>query len=602
MARYSVDIQAQLKGFEEIEQKLKGLSSKPIDVKINLTGTNGDISQQVKNQLSSLKQEFNTVGKESANQLYSGMKSVKFSGDIIDFTKAKESAAKQTQDIAKTIESNLNSTQSKSTINKWANEFEKNMTAASEKAVANFQKSVQKFYDANTKMHSKYGSDVLNLLDQSRMPGLSTAGLKDLQNRYASLQNTIVSAGLTGKSFSADVKRGFEQIGQFVGTYGIYMQAVDVLKNMTQEVINVDNAMTELKKVSDASGQEIANYFSTAADDAKELGATISDVISSTADWSKLGYNLEDAKELSRITTLYQNVGDNMTQVSASESMVSTLQGFQMDTDEALHIVDSFNEVANKFAIDSKGIGEALQRSASSMNAAGNTMEETIGLVTAANTVVQDPASVGTAFKTISMRIRGAKTEMEELGLDTEGMVESTATLRDEIKALTGVDIMENATTFKSTYDILDELATKWQNLTDIQQASVTELIAGKRQGNIVSALMQNFDIARNATETALNSDGSALREQERYMESVQYSIDKFQAQFQELSNVTVGSDFLKGVIDGGSSALDIITQLIDKFGILTPLIAGLGGSALSKYGLGKQVVVSYAPTCQAAL
>lgn len=200
------------------------------------------------------------------------------------------------------------------------------------------------------------------------------------------------------------------------------------------------------------------------------------------------------------------------------------------------------------------------------------------------------------------MRIRGAKTEMEELGLDTEGMVESTATLRDEIKALTGVDIMENATTFKSTYDILDELATKWQNLTDIQQASVTELIAGKRQGNIVSALMQNFDIARNATETALNSDGSALREQERYMESVQYSIDKFQAQFQELSNVTVGSDFLKGVIDGGSSALDIITQLIDKFGILTPLIAGLGGSALSKYGLGKQVVVSYAPTCQAAL
>lgn len=602
MARYSVDIQAQLKGFEEIEQKLKGLSSKPIDVKINLTGTNGDISKQVKNQFSSLKQEFNTVGKESANQLYSGMKSVKFSGDIIDFTKAKESAAKQTQDIAKTIESNLNSTQSKSTINKWANEFEKNMTAASEKAVANFQKSVQKFYDANTKMHSKYGSDVLNLLDQSRTPGLSTAGLKDLQNRYASLQNTIVSAGLTGKSFSADVKRGFEQIGQFVGTYGIYMHAVDVLRNMAQEVINVDSAMTELKKVSDASGQEIANYFSTAADDAKELGATISDVISSTADWSKLGYNLEDAKELSRITTLYQNVGDNMTQVSASESMVSTLQGFQMDTDEALHIVDSFNEVANKFAIDSKGIGEALQRSASSMNAAGNTMEETIGLVTAANTVVQDPASVGTAFKTISMRIRGAKTEMEELGLDTEGMVESTATLRDEIKALTGVDIMENATTFKSTYDILDELATKWQNLTDIQQASVTELIAGKRQGNIVSALMQNFDIARNATETALNSDGSALREQERYMESVQYSIDKFQAQFQELSNVTVGSDFLKGVIDGGSSALDIITQLIDKFGILTPLIAGLGGSTLSKYGLGKQVVVSYAPTCQAAL
>lgn len=402
MARYSVDIQAQLKGFEEIEQKLKGLSSKPIDIKINLTGTgaNGDIARQIKEQLNALQQQFYAAGKESTNQFYNGWKSVKFTDNLIDFTKAKESAAKQSQEIVKTIESNLNSNQSKSTINKWANEFEKNMTAASEKAVANFQKSVQKFYDANTKMHSKYGSNVLDLLEQSRTPGLSTAGLKDLQNRYASLQSTIVSAGLTGKSFTADVKRGFEQIGQFVGTYGIYMQAVDILKNMAQEVINVDSAMTELKKVSDASGQEISNYFSTAAEDAKELGATISDVINSTADWSKLGYNLDESKALSRITTLYQNVGDNISQESASESMVSTLQGFQMDANESLHIVDSFNEVANKFAIDSGGIGEALQRSASSMNAAGNTLEETIGLVTAANTVVQDPASVGTAFKT----------------------------------------------------------------------------------------------------------------------------------------------------------------------------------------------------------
>lgn len=81
------------------------------------------------------------------------------------------------------------------------------------------------------------------------------------------------------------------------------------------------------------------------------------------------------------------------------------------------------------------------------------------------------------------MRIRGAKTELEEAGLETEGMVESTAKLREEILALSGVDIMASATEFKSTYQILDELAEKWQDLTDIQQASVTELIAGKRQG-----------------------------------------------------------------------------------------------------------------------
>ena len=85
-----------------------------------------------------------------------------------------------------------------------------------------------------------------------------------------------------------------------------------------------------------------------------------------------------------------------------------------------------------------------------------------------------------TALKTLSLRIRGVKTELEEAGLETEGMVESTAKLRSEILALSGVDIMENANEFKSTYKIMDELAVKWKDLTDIQQATVTELIAGK--------------------------------------------------------------------------------------------------------------------------
>lgn len=133
----------------------------------------------------------------------------------------------------------------------------------------------------------------------------------------------------------------------------------------------------------------------------------------------------------------------------------------------------------NKFAISSGGIGDALQRSASSLSSAGNTLSESIGLITAANTVVQDPESVGTAFKTLSMRIRGATTELEAAGLDTEGMAESTAKLREEILALSGVDIMADKNSFKSTYDILDELASKWQDLTDIQQATITELIAG---------------------------------------------------------------------------------------------------------------------------
>lgn len=69
-----------------------------------------------------------------------------------------------------------------------------------------------------------------------------------------------------------------------------------------------------------------------------------------------------------------------------------------------------------------------------------------------------------------------ADTELQQAGLDTEGMAESTAKLRQEVIALSGVDIMKNENEFKSTYDILDELSTKWADLTDIQQAKFLKL------------------------------------------------------------------------------------------------------------------------------
>lgn len=180
------------------------------------------------------------------------------------------------------------------------------------------------------------------------------------------------------------------------------------------------------------------------------------------------------------------------------------------------------------------------------------------------------------------MRIRGASTEMQEAGLDTDGMAESTAKLREEIQALSGVDIMKNDNEFKSTYDILDELSTKWQDLTDIQQASLTELIAGKRQGNIVSSLMTNFDIARQSLDTAMyGSDGSANRELDAWNQGLEASVSHFKAQFQDLTNSTMNSDFFKSFIDGGTGILKGLTSLAKSdnpiFNMSNLVAAGFG-------------------------
>ena len=438
----------------------------------------------------------------------------------------------------------------------------------------------------NSKAAKEYGSALESLAQKQKQ-----AKTYGEANSYAQEVNAIkaraAAEGKTGNSPFSDLKRAAGQIAQFAGVYGMIQNlAFQIPKDMIQAVKDINSAQIELSKVSDAPTNQLTAYWNEAADSAKKYGATISDVINSTADWSRLGYNLDEAKKLSDATTLMQKVGDNMTQESSSQGIISTLKGFQFDASEVTRIIDEVNEVANTQPIDTTGIFAGLERSASSMSAANNTLEQTIALITAANSVVQDPASVGTAFKTLSMRIRGAETELEEAGLDTDGMAESTAKLREEILALSGVDIMKDENSFKGTYDILDELSTKWQSLTDIQQASITELIAGKRQGNIMSALMSNFDIARETLNTALNdSSGSAEKELSNYQKGIQYSLDNMKASFQSFSTSAISSDLFKGIVDTGAGALDIITQLIDRFGILATTIGGFAiGKGISSF------------------
>lgn len=324
----------------------------------------------------------------------------------------------------------------------------------------------------NSKAARDYG-DVLNQLAARQKAATSTKELTQYNKEFRNIVSQAQLAGKTGRSFLTDFSGAFKRIFQFAGAYGLIQNVVWRLPmQMVQAVRDINSAQIELTKVSDASNLQLSQYWDEAALSAEKYGAKINEVINSTADWSRLGYSLNEAKKLSDATTLIQRVGDNMTQESSSEGLVSTLQGFQLEADEVMRVVDEVNEIANTQPIDTAGIFAGLQRSASSMSAANNTLEETIALITAGNAVMQDPERVGNGLKTISMRIRGAKTELEAAGESTEGMATSTASLRKEIMALSGIDIMQDETTFKSTYDILDELSTKWSDLTDIQQAN----------------------------------------------------------------------------------------------------------------------------------
>ena len=218
------------------------------------------------------------------------------------------------------------------------------------------------------------------------------------------------------------------------------------------------------------------------------------------------------------------------------------------------------------------------------MYAANTDLSKSIALITGTNAVVQDPSSVGNMWKTVSMRIRGTKQELEAAGEDVDGMVESTSKLRDIIKGLTGFDIMADkaGTQFKDVYDIVVGIGKEWKNLSDIEQAGLLEALAGKRQGNALSAALNNISMIENAYDTATNSAGSALKEQQEYEKGIQYSLDRLTASAQTFANHFLDSSLVKGIVDFGNTTINVIDKVTSA---LTPLgTLALGGGIFASF------------------
>ena len=260
-----------------------------------------------------------------------------------------------------------------------------NVSDLSDEEVERLSKNLQKM----TEEEEKYKTAMKQVKAEETAtlaPGVALRASNEMQSYI----NNNSKAWKKYKAQLEEVRDAYKNVtteGQKLEVTGIYGMLQNVVMEIPSKVVSnvkeINDAQIELAKVaSDASESQLSQYWDKAAESAKKYGATGSDVISSKADWSKLGYSLDDAKKLSDVTTLYQRVGDNMTQESASESLVSTLQGFNMQADEAESIVDKFNEVANNFAIGSDGIGEALQRSAASFNASHTSLSKSIALIT----------------------------------------------------------------------------------------------------------------------------------------------------------------------------------------------------------------------------
>lgn len=453
---------------------------------------------------------------------------------------------------------------------------------------------INKILRENSAMSSEAKAKI-KAYKQELISGNPSASLEKIHGEIMKIVNAEELAGRTGRSFFDTLKNsGFHQIAaQMAGMFGFY-DVINGLKQVASTVIDLNTQITDLAKVSEATSSQIYDDFSSYADIAKDIGGTISDTISATADWSRNGYNLPDSKELARVALLYKNVGDGIDIDTANESLISTLRGFKMEADEAEKIIDIFNNVSNNEPINSGGIGEALQRSAASFNAANTSLQQSVALISTTNSVIQNPEKVGNMWKVVSMRIRSATSELEQAGEDTDGLVTSTADLQKMIKAMTGYDILESdGKTFKSIYDIVLNISKVWNNLSDLDQSSLLQALAGKQQSNALAAALSNPELLEKSYQEAMDSAGSAAEEEKKYQQSVQYSIDQTKAKLEELSADLLSSDFLKGAIDAGGKLIDILDGIV-KSGNAIPTVATAIAAAFSFKNVGIDTLVAY--------
>lgn len=210
---------------------------------------------------------------------------------------------------------------------------------------------IHKLLAENSKMSSEAKAKIRAYYAQIES-GNPSVSLDKIHGEILKIYNAEVEAGRAGRSFFDTLKNsGFHQIAaQMAGMFGVY-DVINVIKQAASTVTELNTQITELAKVSEQSSKQIYADFDSYADIAKEVRGTISDTIAATADWSKNGYSIPDAKQLAEVSQLYKNVGDGIDINTANESLISTLKGFKLEADQAEHIVDVFNEV-------SKNIGE----------------------------------------------------------------------------------------------------------------------------------------------------------------------------------------------------------------------------------------------------
>lgn len=410
-----------------------------------------------------------------------------------------------------------------------------------------------------------------------------TVSAEQFENSFRSIKSTVTESSAAIRAAGENTQTLGDRFGGLATKFAswlsitqVIMTAVRTAKQMVSAAVEVESAMAQIKIVTVASDSQMEAFLTKSIALAKELGQSVTDVASSIETFARLGYNMSDSSNLAKYANIMANVG-NTDVDTATTGITSIIKGYELDANDAEHVSDVLVKVGQEYAISAEELMAAFQRGGAALHASGTDFEKSAALFAATNASLQNAETTGTMWKTVSARIRGATTELEEMGEETDGLAQGLSKYREEIKALSGVDIMKDENTYKDMYDIFVQLAEVWDNMEDVSQSRVAEILGGTRNTSGIMSTITNIKDAIGAYSSAMDSAGTATEANNIYMDTTKAKVGELKAAFQELSSDFISSNFTKGAVEGLKGIVEAIDKIVETVGSLGTILAGLG-------------------------
>lgn len=398
----------------------------------------------------------------------------------------------------------------------------------------------------------------------------------EISDGFSRVKNSMTALGKISTIIKGQFAQVTASITSFMSLSRIVMQTINWITKMPSTVTALDTALVDLKETANMSTKQLEEFYYSSNKIAKQMGVTTEDILKQASSWSRLGFNTaEAATEMAKLSSQFALISPGLSTDDATSGLASIMKAYDISVSDVLDGIESkINIIGNNLALSNANIVNMLQDSVSAMAEGRNSLEETIALEAAAYEITQDE-SVGNGFKTVALRLRGMNEETEELD-------ESLKNIKGDLYELTGVSIMEDEGTYKSTYQILKEISEVWNSLTDTTRAEALELMFGKLRSNIGAAVLKNFSAAERAMELMANSAGSANAELSVAMDSIEYKMNQLGETGTSIAQNLFKRDDIKYVIDVLTSFMEVIDQVTEKLGLFGSI--GLGTSLFAGF------------------